>query len=142
MIGAAGKQSDAEAGVTLIETLVALAIFSICFAVIIGGITTSVITSDHQRKEAKAEALLRQFAEDQKQQTYVACSATPTTTTTTLVGSTVYALSFSSGIQYWNGTTFVNACPSPDQGLQRLTLRVQSTDGRSSETVQIVKRKP
>lgn len=128
-----------EEGVTLIETLVALAIFGVCFAVVIGGMTTSVVVSDHHQKEATAETLLRAFAESQKS-SYSNCQLTPSTTV--VIGS--YTESFTTtpqGIMYWNGATFSTTCPATDMGLQKLSLQVRSNDGRATETVEIVKRK-
>ena len=134
----AGQAARDETGVTLIESLVALTIFGICFAVVIGGMSTSVITSDHQRKQANAEALLRKFAEEQKQ-SYTNCQSTPSTTSTTMIAGVRYTLSYNS-ITYWDGAAFVTTCTA-DLGLQRLSLQVVSNDGRASETVQVVKRK-
>jgi hypothetical protein len=36
--------------------------------------------------------------------------------------------------------TFSGTCPSPDRGAQRITVVARSTDGRASETLELVKR--
>jgi hypothetical protein len=48
---------------------------------------------------------------------------------------------------YWQGDTpptFTGSCPSPDSGLQQLTLTVKSPAGdhQVTQTIVIVKRKP
>ena len=45
-------------------------------------------------------------------------------------------------ILYWAGSAWSTSCPSPDSGLQQLTLQVASSDGRASEQLVIVVRKP
>ncbi|HVT76318.1 MAG TPA: type II secretion system protein [Acidimicrobiales bacterium] len=45
-------------------------------------------------------------------------------------------------VLYWSGTSFVETCPSPDTGLQRVSLRIASSDGKDVETVDLVKRRP
>ncbi|MFN2606537.1 MAG: prepilin-type N-terminal cleavage/methylation domain-containing protein [Acidimicrobiales bacterium] len=137
------RRLHGEAGVTLIESVVALAILGIAFAIFVGGMFTSVVGSDVHRKQATAETVLRSYAESLEQSgvTYVNCA-----------GVTSYpAFSAPSGytatitaVEYWNGSSYGAALPSPcssDLGIQQLSLRVASTDNRDAEIVDIVKRK-
>lgn len=57
------------------------------------------------------------------------------------IANSAFATSITA-LNYWNGTSFVASCPNPDNGLQRISLRIVSADGASVETVDVVKRKP
>lgn len=129
-----------EAGVTLMESVVAIAIMAMAFTVFVGGMFTSVLGSDSHRKQANAETALRQFAEATKTAAYVDCASTTAYPFTAPTG-TVATIP---AITYWTGSAFVAdpPCPSPDKGLQRISLRVASSDNRDVETVDIVKRRP
>lgn len=138
------KVTGSEAGFSLPEILITIAIVGIAFVAILGGMFTSITVSDFHRKEATADTLARDAAEWVKDpgQTYIPCAG-PNSYTLPL-GATGYAVSVSN-IAYWNGTSsnpisFVSSCPSPDQGLQRITIVAASSDGRASQTVTIVKR--
>ena len=63
-----------EAGLTLVELLVTIAIMGIAFAVLVGGMGTAVLGSDLHRKQADAENILRSFAETVKSAEYVDCA--------------------------------------------------------------------
>ena len=63
-----------EAGLTLVELLVTIAIMGIAFAVLVGGMGTAVLGSDLHRKQADAENILRSFAETVKSAAYVDCA--------------------------------------------------------------------
>ncbi|HVV37189.1 MAG TPA: type II secretion system protein [Acidimicrobiales bacterium] len=57
------------------------------------------------------------------------------------VAASSYTATISS-VLYWTGTSFDASCPSPDTGLQRVSLRIASSDGNDVETVDLVKRRP
>jgi prepilin-type N-terminal cleavage/methylation domain-containing protein len=128
-----------ERGFTLVELIVTVAILGIAFSVFLGGMSTSIIGSDYNRKTVTSDILLRRFAEAVKDSTYMPCPASYVSSFTAPSGFASYQQT----IKYWNGTSYVaSPCPSPDKGLELITLRVASQDGRDSETVEIVKRKP
>lgn len=140
-----------QRGETLLEILVSVSIMGVCFVAVIAGIGTTLLATDTHRQEATAEAVLRTYAErmqDPADVAYVACATTATYTTP--VGFTLPTAGWSASVtlvQSWQGDTpptFSATCPSPDKGVQQLTLRVQSPVGnhRATETVVIVKRKP
>lgn len=56
-------RSRSEAGTTLIELLVAVAIMGIAFVTILGGIGTAIIGSDYQRRDATSGVVLTSAAE-------------------------------------------------------------------------------
>jgi prepilin-type N-terminal cleavage/methylation domain-containing protein len=141
---------DDEAGFSLPEVLITIAIVGIAFAAILGGMLTSIVVSDVHRKEATSDALARSAAERLKDQgvAYVSCaglnaydSALPTAPS--------YTVSVTS-LEVWNGNLTAGAAPEPvfaqsgpgcpDQGVQRITIVASATDGRATETVQILKR--
>jgi type II secretory pathway pseudopilin PulG len=135
------KRRSSEAGFSLPEILVIIFIVGVAFAAILGGMITSITVSALHRKEATADTFVRDAAERLKDrgQAYQPCAGT---------GS--YALppvpsgySVSVSVKYWDGTsfnpvTFVPSCPSPDKGMQLITVAASS--GQVHETVTIVKR--
>jgi prepilin-type N-terminal cleavage/methylation domain-containing protein len=128
-----------QAGFSLVELLVTVAILGTAFTVFVGGMGTSIVASDYHRTQTTAEAVLRTFAETVKSRTtpYVPC-ATSYTGPATPSGYTASV----TAIAYWNGTAYVASCPATDRGLQRISLRVDAANGRDVETVDIVKRTP
>jgi hypothetical protein len=138
--------------------MVTVVIMATAVVALVGGIATSVRASDIHRKQAKAQAYLRSFAEKVEQSVagypsgYTACTGagTPVATykATFLDGlapadTTTYAYDITA-VAYWDSTSsrFV-ACPGTgDEGVQRVSLRVSTTDGRADERVDIVLRQP
>jgi type II secretory pathway pseudopilin PulG len=144
-----------DRGETLVELMVALSIMATAVIALVGGIATSVQASDIHRKQAKSQAYLRQFAENLQSSMaayptgYEACTATtkPKATYEALkpaVDAGYQAEVPETGIAVWNRTTSTyTTCPTAgDAGVQRVTLRVSTVDGRASETLDIILRKP
>ena len=146
----------AEAGETLVEIMVTVAVVGIAFVAILGGIWTAIRVSDYHRKITTADVILRNFAERAKQRSgtyaYRPCTtaggtvsypayATPAPYATydATIVSTRYLTGYSSGQPTWATT-----CPATDLGAQELTLRVSgpNTDPavRGTESVVVVKR--
>jgi len=137
---------DDEAGFSLAEVLVTIIIVGIAFAAVLGGMVTSVVVSDTHRKEASSDALARSAAEALKDQAvaYVPCAAPNDYASALPVAPGGYGVSISS-VTYWDGTSsdpvaYSGSCPSPDQGMQLITVVAASGDGRASETLEFVKR--
>lgn len=142
--------SRSEAGVTLIELLITVVILGIAFAVIVGGMMTSIIGSDVHRKGATAGTVLQSYAEAIKAAPYAPapssnCAAEMTSAYQTPAGfSTPTGFTPSIGtFGYWSATTatFGTACPASDGGLQRIQLTVTAPNG-TTKSVSIVKRLP
>jgi prepilin-type N-terminal cleavage/methylation domain-containing protein len=143
-----------DAGVTLVELLITLVILGVVFVAILGGMATGMVVSDLHRKQATAETILRSYAEAVKAASYTVCAA-PAAYAASAVGYSVpaglrptYSASVAA-VTYWqpgaSTGSFVSSlgsCPGSDNNLQSVTLRVVSSDGRDSETMQVVKRKP
>ena len=128
-----------EEGTTLVELLVAVAILGVAFVAVLGGMLTSVTASDVHRKQADGLALLTRNAELVKAVPYVPCA-----------GPAVYqaALSVASGfsvsvtaVAFLDGANFVSTCTVPDPGIQKVSLRAETTSGtNSAETIDVIKR--
>ena len=148
----------AEAGETLVEIMVTVAVVGIAFVAILGGIWTAIRVSDYHRKITTADVILRNFAEQVKERSgtyaYHPCVGgtspdydvyvppAPNTTYTATVVARRYLTGYSAGQPTWS-----NTCPATDLGAQELTLRVSGPNGpgaeasvQGSESVVIVKR--
>jgi Tfp pilus assembly protein PilV len=143
----ADRGDRGDRGETLLELLVAVVIMGVGVVAVIGGITVGVLLSDVHRKQATAGAAVRDFAEAVQTLLvsggYVSCATvssyadppgyrTPAGYTSTVVAGS---------LRYWTGTAWQTTC-GIDLGLQQLTLQVRSNDGRASEQVVVVVRKP
>jgi prepilin-type N-terminal cleavage/methylation domain-containing protein len=140
------RSLEDEAGFSLAEVLVTVVIVGIAFAAILGGMVTSIVVSDVHRKQASSDALARSAAEALKDQAvaYVNCAAPNDYNAALPPAPAGYNVSVSS-VQYWDGTssdpvTYSGSCPSPDMGMQLVTVVAGSGDGRASETLEFVKR--
>lgn len=136
-----------DVGLSLPEILLTIAIVGIAFAAILGGMVTSIVVSDLHRKQAMTDALVRSAAEAIKDPgvAYVDCAGPGAYRDALPAAPSGYAVSIS-GVAYWDGTSsdpmsFSGSCPSPDRGAQRITIVASSSDGRASETLEIVKRR-
>lgn len=127
-------------GFTLVELLLAVAILGIGILGVVGGMATSIKVSDLGRRQADGQALLRAYAEAVAGDTYVACATSYPAAGFTAPGDWTAAPMV---LGYWNPSTsaFDGVCGS-DSGLQRVTLRLTTADGRGDETLQLGKRNP
>lgn len=125
-------------GSTLIEMLVAVALIGTGVVSIVGSLGSMIAASDINRLQAHAATHLTSYAEAVKGDAYLECATTYAGAGFAApAGYTKSAVS----VTYWNGTDFVGTCGA-GSGLQRVTLGINSADGRVSTDVQIVKRKP
>jgi type II secretory pathway pseudopilin PulG len=153
----AHRHAADERGETLLELLLAVAIMGIAVVAIMAGLTTSVLMSDIHRKQATAGTAVRDYAEAIQTSLsssgcisatpaagcYKPCAAAPWYEAP--AGFNVpagYMKSVVSGsLRYWNGTGWQTSC-STDKGVQQLIIQVASNDGRATERVIVVVRKP
>ena len=136
-----------DRGETLLEILISVVILGITGVAILSGLMTTVTVSDMHRKQATAGAVAQDYAETVSRYVaadhYVEC-ATAAAYAPGVVGFTPpggYTASIA-GVEYWNAatTTFSGTCSS--SGLERVTVQVASTDGRATEDVVVVVRRP
>jgi type II secretory pathway pseudopilin PulG len=142
------RPGSSDAGETLIELIIAVAIMGITVVALVGGIATTILMSDIHRKQATAGAYVRDYAEavaghyDAKATPdYLPAAvdfSVPTGFTAEPVGS----------VRCWNNTGLpapkdraFGDCAQTD-AVQQVTLRVTSADSRASESLVVVVRKP
>jgi type II secretory pathway pseudopilin PulG len=135
-----------DRGETLIELLVTVVILGTAVVALVGGLALAVRVSDMHRKQATAGAAVRAFAE--ALQTMVAATPTgyvdcadDTTYEGTYTGAPAGYVPDVTAVSYWDGAAFVATCTT-DTGVQRVSLTVASADGRASESLDVVLRKP
>lgn len=139
--------SARDSGESLLELLVAVTIMGIAVVAIIAGIGTGILVSDIHRKGATAGAVAHAYAESVARGvaggTYAGCATTATYATPPGFIATPGFTASVTAVRYWNDTTktFSSSCTT-DGGVQKLSLRVASSDGRASETLDLVIRKP
>ena len=139
------RGSANDRGESLIELLVALLIMGTAVVAVVGGLATAITMSDVHRKQAMVAAHLKFFAANLESAIaatptqYVDC-ATPASYPVYTPGSP-YDANITQ-VLYWDGSSFGPSCAGGDTGVQRVRLRVWSTDGRADQTLDVVIRKP
>jgi len=143
-------RSAKERGESLLELLIAVAIMGIAVVAIMAGLTTSILMSDIHRKQTAAAAGVRTYGEALENYIagsgYTTCAGASTGTSGPYAASTVgysvpsgYSVTATAALS-WTGSAW-GTC-STDSGLQKVTLRVVSSDSRASETLDVILRKP
>jgi prepilin-type N-terminal cleavage/methylation domain-containing protein len=141
-----------DAGFTLLELLVAVAILGIAVAVIVGGMTTSILSSDIHRKDVTVDTLARSYAEAVKQQIasggYVACatktSYAPAFTTPANYSVAVSRLRYLKAGTWFDSATAGScnaAVPTDAEAPQGVQVEAKSSDGRMDVFLEVVVRK-
>src|SRR5689334_12360936 len=96
------RQQRSDAGVTLIELLVTVAILGIAFGTILTGVSGMYDTNDRDRKLAYAETWVRRYAEDVDAATYVPCATASSYQSGLSAAPTGYTVTLA--VKYWNGS--------------------------------------
>jgi len=126
-----------EAGFTLVDTVVGVAILGIGVSTVLAGMATSITVSDIGRSSAEAQIAVRSYAEQVAVATYADCTSSYATGFTAPSGYSATQV-----VAYWDaGTSTFTATCGTDTGLQRVSLTVASSDGRSSEVQLVAKRR-
>lgn len=143
-----------DEGVTLVETLVALSILSIAGVAIMAGLQLTVTTSDAHRKQSVGGANVRNYVE--AVQDYVASgnydpcpggvNYRPTVDAGQATGPVPFTVPPGFDAGYDNVTPLAgDGSPrdcADDDGVQRIRFTMTSTDGRASEELVVVLRRP
>jgi type II secretory pathway pseudopilin PulG len=157
----ARRDRSSEAGESLVELMITIAIMGVAMVAVLGGIWTSIRVADYHRKTANADVVLRNFAEVLQASSgayqYIPCAtlsgALAYPPYTPLAPNSGYAATITK-IEYLTGynasdqptwQVSTSGCPAGgDRGAQRLTLKsdgpVSDPKVRGVETVTIVKR--
>jgi Tfp pilus assembly protein PilV len=152
-------RGGAEAGETLIETMVTVFVLGISMVALLGAIWTTLRISDSTTKNTNTDAALRSFAEAMKQGDptatyhYVACTTAggqvtyPAYTPPAPFAdyrATITKIQYLSGYSAANEPQWADSCPATDLGLQQITLQMQGpandTQTAGKESVTVVKR--
>jgi type II secretory pathway pseudopilin PulG len=131
------RVADRARGESLLEVVVAVTVLGIAAVAILSGMALSSKISDTHRKQATAAAYVRDYAE--AIEATVAGGGYTSGAYPAFTPGTGYQASVLSK-SCWTGSTW-GSC-SPDNGVQQLTLQVKSNDGRASENLVVVVRKP
>ncbi len=136
---ARSRRPGTEAGFTLVEVLVAVAILGIGVVSVVGAMMTSVTVGDLSRRQADGQTAVRAWAEALAGDPYTACASSYPATGFAVPSGWTGSMT----VSYWSAasTSFVATCGT-DSGLQRLTLTLTADDGRDTETLRLAKRKP
>ena len=146
------RPGSSEDGFSLAEIIITVAIVSITFVALLTAMQVTVTVSAAHRTASIADTILRSSAElvkDPVRSAYIDCAGPGAYLLSSVPAPAGYTASVTE-VRYWTGTLpsggayepiFTGSCPATDQGLQRITLSVASSDG-AVQTVQIVKRKP
>lgn len=144
--GTAPFRAVPDAGDTLVEIVVALAILGVTAVAVMGAMTSTNVGAGVAAGLAGSETAIRKAAEQTLlAETYVPCttSTSPTYTFSPPAGYSASAV----GVKYWDGTfgggSYVSACPTIDRGAQQLTITLTNTTGRTTpQPVSVVLRNP
>jgi hypothetical protein len=141
---AAAEPHGSDRGESLIELLVALTLLGLAVVAIVSGLGTSAVISDIHRKQATAGAEVRSFAEKIENTVAAGGGYTPCAGPGTYTGGYTAPSGFTPTVtlvRYWNGSGWSSTCAT-DIGLQKLSLKISSSDGRAAETLDVIIRKP
>lgn len=151
---ASGSARPPDAGLTLIEVLVATLIVAIAGAAVVGGLGTVARSSAQHRTLANEETTIRDVAEllvkppNTSTDPYTNCTSTTTPSYTDPVSTPPTNLTVAIAVTgYWNGMsgttpTFSGSCPSGgDEGMQqvKVTISAPAQQGGLKESLTVIK---
>lgn len=127
--------SGDDRGETLVESLTSIMFIGLAVLGIIGAVGVASFHSSIYERKSQAAAELRNKAESLS---YVPCG-TPADYQSQAAGMEV------TKILYWNGSSYVATCSSPDGGAQKLSLKLDVAAAGSStpasSTLEVVVRR-
>lgn len=146
-----------DAGESLLETVMAVAVLGIGVVAVLGGMATAVIGTDLHDKQSQATAVLLSAAEALKDPGtgFLACASSDPTSSTyasdyvTAVASVPRPAGWPAPavtrIDHWDGATFTPDCKDTVSlgrllRLQQVTVTVTDPGGRTTELLAVVKR--
>jgi type II secretory pathway pseudopilin PulG len=142
-----------DAGDTLVEITMALAIMAIAVVAVLAAMKTLTHDNTVHQGQTQADAVLHQAAEAISAATYTEC-ATAATYTSSLPSSSSVTLSIpsSGGVKYWDGTfgggnftttapTTCSNTPKTDNGVQLIHVTAVATGTSVSQSIDVVKKR-
>jgi len=148
------KRVTSDAGETLIEVVLSVIILGIAAVALLESMATSTKLSDIHRKQANAAAYVRDYAEAVQNWVAAPSSSSNPTNYQVCASSTAYSpstVSYTVPVGYvatesaaltWNGGAWGACSGATDNGIQRVTLTVATNDGRASEHLDLIIRRP
>ena len=143
-----GRARPKDAGESLVELLVSITIFGIAVVAILGALSMSASSSSLHEGQAKAQNLLRNWAEEVSAAPFQPCAGPddiglPSAVPAALADLQPQVLD----VAYWNKDTldFFGTCSGPsNSGVHRVTLSVDapSSLGNFTQSLDVVVRKP
>jgi type II secretory pathway pseudopilin PulG len=138
-----------DAGESLVEVMMSVAILGIAFVAILGGMVTSILGTETHHQQSVATTVLLATSEALKDpdNAYVACAglSTYSSALSSVTVPTGWASPKVTSVSYWDGVAFQSTCFDTSAlgrllRLQRLTVEVRSPNDSSVETLEVVKR--
>jgi len=142
-----------DAGDTLVEITMALAIMAIAVVAVLQAMATLSHNNTVHQGQTQADSVLHQAAEAISAAAYTEC-ATAATYVSSLPSSSLVTLSIpaSGGVKYWDGTfgggNFTSTPPSgcsgspvKDNGVQLIRVSAVATGTGVSQTIDVVKKR-
>ena len=149
-----------DAGFSLIEILISIAIMGIAMVAVLGALATQVKGAGLHRDESNAGSVVASAAEQVQAVTYAACTASTSPLASYQTAARQAALPSDwqtkglnaasaisvTGITYWNGSSFSTSCvvdPTDTAGLlqiQLVSLRAAGPGAGAAETLDVIKR--
>lgn len=137
----------ADTGETLIEVVISLLMFGLAGAGILGAVSSSSLLSSDHRKLAVSDIALKVVSEAVKEAAYVPAAGDGAYSAAGGAAPAGYT-AVVGPVRCWPGGAALSysvdgfqPCASGDEGLQLVTVKVQSADGRAVETTQVMKRR-
>ncbi len=137
-----------DAGETLVETLVSIALLGIASAAVIGSVTMGVRAATMNVDNGTNQNLARNWAEQIEAMPYVPCAQVDTAYVYVVPPALPAGTTLSiTKIRYWDGAAYQDSTPgcvdSSDKGLQEIALLARSTNSMPTQefTLVIVKRR-
>ncbi len=147
-----GRPSRDEQGFSLTESVVALAVLGLVVASMVGGMATSIATSDIHRQQSETNAVLVSAAEYVKNAVYQPCASSYPVADSALPSSwsTVPQDPVMTTVRSWNPVALTwdlpPICHDTDGSslfaMQKVTINVIDPGGRASASLDIIKRGP
>jgi len=148
-VGSRRVAARGDAGFTMMEVLLAMAVMAVVGTSVMAAVYTLVRSDAQQQSLSESAVVARNFADALDAAPYQDC-ATITTYSPEMVGLALPASATVTvtAVTYWNGTAppaganpspaqwataFDTTCP-PDRGLQRITFQARSTAGTADST--------
>jgi type II secretory pathway pseudopilin PulG len=141
-----------EGGETLVEVLVAVTILGVAGVAILAGLQLSVTTSDIHRKQTTGGAYARSYAEAIEAYVasapghYVACAGANAYSSATVgfAGElpSGYTATQTPALRVPPDGGAAGPCSGGDTGVQQVDVTVSSRDGRASERLTVILRRP